>query len=420
MSREALTYLEKFPKDWNLKTLDEVCYRIWIGLVTTMTKFYVKKGVKLIRNSDIRENMIDIKNLIELDQEFSKKHDKYLVKTDDVVTVHTGDVGTSCVISKDISPAQGFATINSRLNKKIMFPEFYSYYLNSEFFKKQTHNVITGDGRNNLNLKDFIKLKIIVPTLAEQKKFVEILKEFDNLISRLLIRIQKYQNLLKAIQENELQVLRKEQINQVELKSKNVISLGELFEFRNGLNYSKLNSGKGLKVLGVGDFKDNLVPIYDLLNEISPKEINYEQSLLKEGDFVFVRSNGNRNLIGRCLSIENIPNQEIAHSGFTIRARLKDMQKNNILFLKSILQSPAFRRSVSSMGGGTNISNLSQEILNDTLVILPNLDMQDFVSNKISTFQNIIHHSEDQLVTIKNLKQALLQDLLSGSKGVNI
>ena len=98
--------MNNYPDDWNIKTLDEVCSRIWIGLVTTMTKFYVKKGVKLIRNSDIRENNIDVKNLIQLDQEFSKKNDKYLVKTDDVVTVHTGDVGTSCVISEDISPAQ--------------------------------------------------------------------------------------------------------------------------------------------------------------------------------------------------------------------------------------------------------------------------------------------------------------------------
>ena len=57
--------MNNYPDDWNIKTLDEVCSRIWIGLVTTMTKFYVKKGVKLIRNSDIRENNIDVKNLIQ-------------------------------------------------------------------------------------------------------------------------------------------------------------------------------------------------------------------------------------------------------------------------------------------------------------------------------------------------------------------
>ena len=35
--------MNNYPDDWNIKTLDEVCSRIWIGLVTTMTKFYVKK-----------------------------------------------------------------------------------------------------------------------------------------------------------------------------------------------------------------------------------------------------------------------------------------------------------------------------------------------------------------------------------------
>ena len=185
----------KIPNEWNLKSLDEVCHRIWIGLVTTMTKFYVKKGVNLIRNSDINEKNIDINNLIQLDPDFSQQHNKYLIKTDDVVTVHTGDVGTSCVISNDISPAQGFATLNSRLNKELVLPEFYSYYLNSDFFKIQIRKVVTGDGRNNLNLKEFLTLMIVFPSIPEQKKIIKVLSSIDSVLEKLQKKITKLETL---------------------------------------------------------------------------------------------------------------------------------------------------------------------------------------------------------------------------------
>ena len=122
--------------NWNVKTTKELCEKLWIGLVTTMTKNYVEKGIPLIRNSDIKENRF-LEDLIKLDPKFAKEHLSRTFKTGDVATIHTGEVGTSAVIPEWLDGAHGFATINSRLNLKYVIPLYYSYYLNSSIFKKE-------------------------------------------------------------------------------------------------------------------------------------------------------------------------------------------------------------------------------------------------------------------------------------------
>src|SRR5262245_18010950 len=98
--------------------------------------------------------------------------------------------------------------------------------------------------------------------------------------------------------------------------------LGELAEFRNGVNYNKNSFGVGVKVVGVSDFQDYTKPKYAELEQINPEGIVTERNILRDSDILFVRSNGNRELIGRSLFIEQPP-EEITHSAFTIRLRFK-------------------------------------------------------------------------------------------------
>src|SRR2546423_1289053 len=105
----------------------------------------------------------------------------------------------------------------------------------------------------------------------------------------------------------------------------NTVPLGTLAEFRNGVNFTKTSFGRGMKVINVKDFQDRFEPSYEELGEINPKGVVRENDLLKEGDIVFVRSNGNRQLIGRSLLIKDAP-EPVTHSAFTIRARFQSRQ----------------------------------------------------------------------------------------------
>jgi hypothetical protein len=106
---------------------------------------------------------------------------EYDLKKGDIITVHTGDVGTSAIIGDDLDGSLGFATIVSRIkDTSIVSEKYICHYLNSKGCKNFITSLIKGD-RNNLNLKDFNKIKIPVPSIQEQQRIIDILDRFDAL-----------------------------------------------------------------------------------------------------------------------------------------------------------------------------------------------------------------------------------------------
>lgn len=178
----------RFSATWLSKSLKDIS-KVFIGLVTTMTEHYVESGIPLIRNSDIKENRITKEKLIKLSEDFANQNSGRKLSKGDVVTVHTGEVGVSAVIDDELDGCLGFATLNTRPNKKIIDAQFLCWYFNSSRFIAHCISLSTGDGRQNLNLKDFSKVMIPVPSLLEQKKIASALslaaQEMETLQKRL-------------------------------------------------------------------------------------------------------------------------------------------------------------------------------------------------------------------------------------------
>ena len=118
--------------------------------------------------------------------------------------------------------------------------------------------------------------------------------------------------------------------------------LGDLAKFRNGVNYDKTSFGQGVKVVGVKDFQDYTQPRYTELEQINPEGVVTERNMLRDGDIVIVRSNGNRQLIGRSLYIATLP-EPVTHSAFTIRLRFTSHAVHP-RFYAYVFRSPLNRR----------------------------------------------------------------------------
>ena len=157
------TELGWVPKEWNVDTIQNVAKRIWIGLVTTMTTHYVESGIPLIRNNNIKENEIVTTNMIFLDMPFSEQNSQRYLREGDIVTVHTGDIGTSAIINSKLDPAHGFATINTTVNNKIVSSQYLCNFFNTLNFKNRIEAFATGDGRSNFNLYDYLYIKVPFP-----------------------------------------------------------------------------------------------------------------------------------------------------------------------------------------------------------------------------------------------------------------
>lgn len=180
------------------------------------------------------------------------------------------------------------------------------------------------------------------------------------------------------------------------------IELGTIAEFRNGINFNKESFGTGIKVINVKDFQDYFSPHYEQLSEIDPNGVVPKSSLLRKDDVVFVRSNGNRELIGRCMFLDREPPEPITHSAFTIRVRFTSTEALP-RFYAYLFRSKVIRNVLSAYGSGTNISNLNQGILEKLQVPLPPLPIQHRISGILSAYDDLI---ENNTRRIKALEQA--------------
>ena len=152
------------------------------------------------------------------------------------------------------------------------------------------------------------------------------------------------------------------------------ISLTSLGGCKNGMNFKSRESGIELPCLGVGDFKDRaFINGVSEMGRVSLDSMPAEDYFLRDGDIVFVRSNGNKELVGRCLAV--FPDGEKAvYSGFCIRLRVESDQVR-IPYLIWALRHPSMRRQM--FGRGANVQNLNQKMMAKVMIPIPPLSRQD-------------------------------------------
>lgn len=168
---------------WEQRKVTELG-KIYIGLVTTMTKHYTNEGTLLIRNSDIKDSGFEFgDNPIYLENSFAQENKSRMHQIGDVITVHTGDVGTSAVITENEAKSIGFATIVTRPDPQIIDPNYLCAFLNTDKHKKWAVAISTGDGRTNYNLGDYYELVVPVPSIREQQKISAFIQSLSNLIT---------------------------------------------------------------------------------------------------------------------------------------------------------------------------------------------------------------------------------------------
>ncbi len=192
--------LSGFDKRWNQDLLKDVTVKIGVGLATSVTKYYRSNGTVIFRNLNIKENYLDDSDILFLDEDFAAANPGKIIHTGDVITVHTGYVGTSCVVPPKYDGALTFTTLITTTKKDLLLPEYLSYHLNSIFGKNEIENLQAGCGRNNLNVGDFKQYKISYPSdLDEQKQIVEILSSIDAELRCLEDKLRKTQQVKQGM-----------------------------------------------------------------------------------------------------------------------------------------------------------------------------------------------------------------------------
>ena len=261
------------------------------------------------------------------------------------------------------------------LNQHIFKVAFDKCEVNKQFFVYAVQYKLQEMGANahgatmkHIVKKDFDNTAIPFPALEEQEKIAQTMNRISRIISDCQQQLQKLDELVKA---RFVEMFGDPVQNSLKWVTKSLLEMGYC---KNGVNFHSGDSGIEIHCLGVGDFKDySVVDGTDYLPTISLSEEPPEESMLQDGDIVFVRSNGNKALVGRCLVVypHNTPT---TYSGFCIRYRLTSNEVNTSYLLR-VLKADSMRKKV--IGRGANIQNLNQKTLATLNIPIPPMELQE-------------------------------------------
>ncbi|MEA5535266.1 restriction endonuclease subunit S [Crocosphaera sp. XPORK-15E] len=311
------------------------------------------------------------------------------------------------ILDRDAAFNQAIAGVKP--NDDIFDLRFILYTIHSK--KLMILNQRRGVRQKNLNLQKIKNIKIPLPPLEEQKRIVTILDEAFEGIDKAILNTQKNLTNAREIFESYLNsIFTNKGDDWVEKK------LGDIADFRNGLNFTKNSKGESIKIVGVKDFQNHFWIQEDELETVTIDGQLKEIDRLDKGDILFVRSNGNKELIGRSLLADEL-SEKTSYSGFTIRMRIREQDIYNP-YVVSFLKSKLLRQQLTKSGSGISISSLNQNGLSLIKLSFPSSHKQKSIVNQLDNLREETQRLETiykrKIEALKELKQSILQKAFTG------
>ena len=328
-------------------------------------KFWDSEDIYFIKPDIIRSNEVNvISETNEYISEAARTSARVVTKNTILVTC-IGSIGKIGIVS------EGEYAFNQQINAIVPNGKVNSRYLayNLLFNKPKLVAIANTSVVPIINKNQFGKVSVKIENDIGQQ--LEIVNVLDKVYDIIKLREKEMLLLDQLIRARFVEMFGDPVLNEKRWEIKSLLDMGTC---KNGMNFHYGDSGIKIKCLGVGDFKDLSVieNTKELLN-ISLNEMPSEEYLLKDGDIVFVRSNGNKSLVGRSLAI--YPGKEpTTFSGFCIRYRKFD-ESIIIPYLLRVLKADSIREKLT--GRGANIQNLNQQILRTVMIPVPPIELQE-------------------------------------------
>lgn len=383
-------------KGWEYKKLGEVCEVVTGTTPKTNIPEYWGKGHYWVTPAELNDTTVYIdKTERQITDEALSKTKLRLLPVGTVLLSSRAPIGKVAIANAEMYCNQGFKNC---ICSEAIYNKYLFYFLR---LKKDYLNSL-GRGATFKEISKSIveSIKIPLPPKSTQLAIVSELDKINELIRLKKEQLKDFDNLAQSLfyemfgdpVENE--------------KGWEVKKLGEIGEFKNGLNFSKDENGHSIKFLGVSDFQNKKSIASDQLDCISLSECVQEDYLLKTGDIVFVRSNGKKELIGR--SVKMYITEPTTYSGFCIRCRITD-EKVDKDYIAILLKTPIIRQFMTNSGRGCNISNLNQKILNSIPTILPPLPLQRLFAQRIEQIEREKSEVQKSIQDLETLLASRMQ-----------
>lgn len=272
---------------------------------------------------------------------------------------------------------------------------------------KWRQGVIYGQWR--IHESDFLKIKIYVPSVKEQRKIGAYLDDLDNLITLHQRKYDKLVNVKKSMLEK-MFPKNGESIPDIRFsvftEAWEQRKLGDLVQIERGGSPRPIDdyitdAPNGLNWVKIGDAPAQGNYITKTAEKIRPEGLSKTREV-HPGDLILSNSMsfGKPYIMGIYGCI---------HDGWLLIRNTYNFF--DLTLLCHLLGTPQMLNQYRSLAAGSTVNNLNKELVGNTVVTIPNIDEQRVLGQYFKLLDNLITLHQRKLEKLKNIKKSCLEKM---------
>jgi type I restriction enzyme S subunit len=295
-----------------------------------------------------------------------------------------------------------------------VFPLFMDYYMKQPRMVNMIHRQSYGvtDFRLRLYWDSFAQIQVSLPSIAEQKRIVEILSTQDKIIELLEKKVEQLQLLKKSYMQK---LFPRAGSSVPEIRFSGFAGPWEQRKFSDLVLIERGGSPRpiddyitdapdGLNWVKIGDAPEQGRYITKTAEKIKPEGLTKTRQV-QPGDLILSNSMsfGKPYIMGinGCI-----------HDGWLL---IRDTQSRfDLKFLCHMLGTDQMLDQYRMFAAGSTVNNLNKELVGNTMVSLPSVEEQRAIGEYLESIDNLITLHQRKCYEEKRKKQALMQLLLTG------
>ncbi|MBU2706336.1 restriction endonuclease subunit S [Zooshikella marina] len=395
----------KLPTGWELKRIEEIA-DVKGGKRLPKGYSLVKEntGFPYIRVTDMKNGTVDESGILYVPVNIAPKISRYIINKDDVfISVAGNGLGITGIIPESLDGANltenADKLTNLKINQKFLFEVLRSPIIQNKVEAEKTQNA-----QPKLALTRIKGFEIPVPPLSEQKKIAKILSTWDKAITT------TEQLLTNSTQQ------KKALMQQLLTGKKRLPGFSGEWEKLHFSDIADLNKKK-----------------FNPQNESEEKECIELEHI----------SQGTSALLGSTTTHKAVSTKSVFTKGCILFGKLRpylrkywladregvcsteiwvlSVNRNKSIpeYLHQLVQMDFFIDS-TNVASGTHMPRADWNVVKDLIVFAPELEEQQKIATILSTADKEIEILQQKLDCLKQEKKALMQQLLTGKRRVNV
>ena len=349
--------------------------------------------------------------------------DDYSYDCKAILLAGNGDIGNISIYEGKFEAYQRTYIVETKEN---IITEYLYYYFKYRWVDYNNDKMF-GTAIPYIRLGNLNEFEIPVPPLSEQQRIVE---QIESLFAKLDEAKEKAQEVIDGVETN------------IEAVLYNAFS-GKLTQYwrkENSVDYNWENSTLSKIVSGLkygssekSDYNNNGTPVLRIPNigegVIDFSDLKYMQGELGnsyhevfENDILIIRSNGSRDLVGKCAIVPALE-RRYAYASFLIRIKASDkvLPKYLVRYINSSMaRGQLFAKAKSSSG----IHNINSKELGSIRIDVPTIEEQTeilkIIEPLIKKELDVKDITSNMIENIAELKKSILAKAFRGELGTNV